>query len=267
MLVLRNRNARMPGPSDTLCLQRVADCGVEDAPQQMSAPRTFASWPGGLFGDQQLWCRPTMAPSDDHALVTALRNGDEATFAALVTRYHASLRRVARTFVSSDASADEVVQDTWAAVLHGIGEFEGRASFKTWLFRILVNRAKTRGVREARIVPESSLASDDDAGTDGPTVDPARFTSKGHWASPPQRWEAMTPESLLLRDELVVQLQTAIAQLPARLASIVVMRDALGWSSEEVCNILEIAETHQRVLLHRARARLRAMLETYKNHG
>ncbi|MBP9088308.1 MAG: RNA polymerase sigma factor [Kofleriaceae bacterium] len=211
-----------------------------------------------------------MAPVDENALVAALGQGDEAAFRELVTRYHNGLKRVARTFVSSDASADEVVQDTWTAVLTGIASFEGRSSVKTWIFRILVNRAKTKGVRDARMVPESSLGNGETDGSldnEHPAVDAARFDSRGMWSAPPQRWGATSPQAHVLRQELVLKLQAAIAQLPERQSTIIVMRDALGWSSEEVCNVLEISESNQRVLLHRGRARLRSMLEEYKTNG
>ena len=201
---------------------------------------------------------------EDQDLVARLRQGDETAFAALIDRHHAALRRLARTFVSSDAVAEEVAQDTWVAVLDGLAAFEERSSLKTWIFRILVNRAKTKGVREARSVPMSALGSDDEESAED-AVDSSRFDGRGMWSAPPQRWETDTPEKLLHRKELVGELERAIAQLPERQRSVVVMRDALGWSSEEVCNVLELNETNQRVLLHRARSRLRAMLEDYKS--
>ena len=203
-----------------------------------------------------------MVDRGESELVTRLRAGDEQAFTALVDRYHAALRRLARTFVSTDAAADEVVQDTWVVVLDGIGKFEERSSFKTWLFRILVNRARTKGTREARTVPASSLPTDDDR--DAPAVDPARFDQRGMWSAPPTRWDANTPEKLVLRQELVVALDHAIRELPERQRTVVVLRDVLGWTSDEVCNVLELEETNQRVLLHRARSRLREMLEDYR---
>ena len=201
---------------------------------------------------------------EDQDLVARLRQGDETAFAALIDRHHAALRRLARTFVSSDAVAEEVAQDTWVAVLDGLAAFEERSSLKTWIFRILVNRAKTKGVREARSVPMSALGSDDEESAED-AVDSSRFDGRGMWSAPPQRWETDTPEKLLHRKELVGELERAISQLPERQRSVVVMRDALGWSSEEVCNVLELNETNQRVLLHRARSRLRTMLEDYKS--
>jgi len=202
-----------------------------------------------------------MVDRGESELVAKLRAGDEHAFTALVDRYHAAMRRLARTFVSTDAAADEVVQDTWVVVLDGIAKFEERSSFKTWLFRILVNRARTKGTREARTVPASSLASDDER---DPAVDPARFDQRGMWSSPPERWDAETPEKLMLRQELVVALDQAIRELPERQRTVVVLRDVLGWTSDEVCNVLELEETNQRVLLHRARSRLREMLEQYR---
>lgn len=205
-------------------------------------------------------------PRDDDDLIARLRQGDEAAFTTLIDQHHCALRRLARTFVSSDAAAEEVVQDTWVAVLDGLAAFEERSSLKTWIFRILVNRAKTKGVREARTVPMSAMGSDDEEAAEA-VVDPSRFNARGMWSAPPRRWEAETPAKLLLRKELVGELERAIDQLPERQRRVVVMRDALGWSSEEVCNVLELNETNQRVLLHRARSRLRALLENYKaNH-
>lgn len=164
--------------------------------------------------------------------------------------------------MSTDAAADEVVQDTWVVVLDGIAKFEERSSFKTWLFRILVNRARTKGTREARTVPASSLPTEEDR--DAPTVDPPRFDQRGMWSAPPERWDAETPERLVLRQELVGALDQAIRALPERQRTIVVLRDVLGWTSDEVCNVLELEETNQRVLLHRARSRLREILEAYR---
>lgn len=196
------------------------------------------------------------ASAEDRQLVERLKSGDEATFTLLVRTHHASLRRVARHFVSSDALAEEVAQECWGAVLEGLASFEGRSSFKTWMFRILVNRAKTRGVREARSVPMSALGGDDDDET--PAVDADRFRADGHWATPPARPD---PERLLASSQLGAALTSALAQLPERQRQIVVLRDVEGWSSEEVCNILGLTETNQRVLLHRARSKLRKVLE------
>lgn len=197
-------------------------------------------------------------------LVAKLRSGDEHAFTTLVDRHHAAMRRLARSFVATDAAADEVVQDTWLVVLDGIAKFEERSSFKTWLFRILVNRARTKGAREARAVPASSIASHDHDDDDHPAVDPGRFDARGMWSVPPAPWHADTPEQRLLRRELVEALDQAIRELPERQRTIVVLRDVLGWTSEEVCNVLELEETNQRVLLHRARSRLRQTLDAYR---
>ena len=200
------------------------------------------------------------ASAEDRALVDRLRAGDEATFTLLVRTHHASLRRVARHFVSSDALAEEVAQECWGAVLEGLAAFEGRSSLRTWMFRILVNRAKTRGVRESRSVPMSALGADDDDEGGGPAVEPDRFKPDGHWASPPSAL-GTDPEALLANSQLGAALTSALAQLPERQRAIVVLRDVEGWSSEEVCNVLGLSETNQRVLLHRARSKLRKVLE------
>ncbi|MEJ7599925.1 MAG: RNA polymerase sigma factor [Kofleriaceae bacterium] len=196
---------------------------------------------------------------DEKLLLARLREGDAEAFDALVARYHGRLLRLARLFLSTDASAEEVVQDTWLAVLDGLDAFEERSSLMTWISRILVNRAKTKGVREARMLPFSTLG-DDESDAAEPTVDPARFNDKGMWSAPPLRWEEETPERLVGNAEALVLLDTELRQLPERQRIIIVLRDTLGWTPEEVCNALEINETNQRVLLHRARSRLRARL-------
>jgi RNA polymerase sigma-70 factor, ECF subfamily len=206
-----------------------------------------------------------MAPADDdRRLVARLRAGDEAAFAALVDRHHAALRRLAVMFVPSVAIAEEVVQDAWVAMLDGLAGFEGRSSVKTWLFRVLINRARTRGQREARVVAAAELTGPEEM---PPAVDPRRFNDRGRWAAPLARWDADTPETLLLRHELSRELEAALRALPERQRTVVVLRDALGWTAEEVCNVLDIQETNQRVLLHRARARLRDFLEHSQGQG
>jgi RNA polymerase sigma-70 factor, ECF subfamily len=204
------------------------------------------------------------AEMDERALLAALRAGDEAAFAALVDRYSASMIRVAQGYCRSRAVADEVVQEAWLGVLKGLDRFEGRATLKTWIFRILVNTAKTRGEREARTVPFSSLAND---GEEGPSVDPERFRDlsdrwAGHWAEPPERWET-SPEHALLGVETRAVVDDVIKTLPAKQQQVVTLRDIEGWSSDEVCNVLGLSETNQRVLLHRARSKVRAALEDY----
>ena len=200
-------------------------------------------------------------------MIGALRQGDEDAFGRLVDRYHASLRRVARLYVSNRAVADEVVQDTWLGVIQGIWAFEGRSSLKTWIFRILINHAKTRAVREGRTVPFAGFAADD-AGAPEAVVGPDRFnpadhpTEPGHWTNPP-RDIGTSPEGRLLSREAGEQIQRAIDALPSNQRLVLTLRDVEGCSTEEVCNVLGIRETNGRVLLHRARARVRAALEPY----
>jgi len=189
---------------------------------------------------------------DDSDLVTRLRRGDEEAFITLIDEHHAALRRTALVFVSTPASAEEVVQDTWVAVLDGLRSFAGRSSIKTWIYRILINRAKTRGLREARSVPVSAIRGDDD-------LDPADAAERMD--------DASTPTELLLRKELAAELAEAMLGLPERQRAVIMLRDALGWSPEDVCTALAVNETNQRVLLHRARSRLRASLEHYRAAG
>jgi RNA polymerase sigma-70 factor (ECF subfamily) len=197
---------------------------------------------------------------DEAELLERLRAGDEEAFAQLVNRYHGMLIRLASIFVRTAASAEEVVQDVWAAVIQGLASFEQRSSLKTWIFRILTNRAKTQAVREGRTVPFSSLEAEDDG---EPALDPTRFKANGMWALPPQRWPDDTPEALLLRQESLGLVQQAIDGLPPRQRAVLLLRDMEGESAEDVCNILEINETNQRVLLHRARMGVRRVLEQY----
>ena len=178
----------------------------------------------------------------------------------LVNAYDAPLRRLARTFVRTDALADDVVQETWLAVIGGIDRFEERSSLKTWLFRILVNRARTRAVREARQVPFSSLASSEDQ--EGPAVDPSAFTAEGGWASPPPRLD-VEPETQLLAGELRGQLSDAVETLPEQQRTVILLRDFAGLDGPEVAESLGISEGNQRVILHRARTRVRDALADY----
>lgn len=203
------------------------------------------------------------AQSGDRRIVAALRMGDERAFEELVDRYSAAMLRLAQDFVRSRAVAEEVVQETWLAVLNGIDRFEGRSSLKTWLFRILVNKAKTRGIREARTVPFSAL----DIEGEEPTVPEDRFRGPedhwaGHWASPP-RPLADVPEERLLSGELKVRLRDALATLPEAQRAVVTLRDVVGCGPEEVCELLGVSDGNQRVLLHRGRSKLRAALESY----
>jgi RNA polymerase sigma-70 factor (ECF subfamily) len=192
--------------------------------------------------------------AEDAKLVEGLRRGDEAAFRAVMRDYGSAMLRVAQMYVSSRAVAEEVVQEAWLGVLKGIGRFEGRSSLKTWLFRIVANTAKTRGVRESRSVPFSALGDDEDA------VDPDRFLGPderfpGHWAQP--------PEGRLLADEAMQVIERAIERLAPAQRAVITLRDLQGLSSEEVRNALDLTETNQRVLLHRARAKVRGALEEY----
>ncbi len=196
---------------------------------------------------------------DDATLLSRLKDGDEAAFAALVRRYQATMLRVARAYVSSDAVAEEVVQEAWLGLLKGLDTFEARSSVKTWLFRILVNRAMTRGQREARVLPFSSFG---DPGEDeGPTVGADRFARDGAWATPPRPFELPATRAELL--ELRAQLRAALAELPARQRIIVTLHDVEGLSTEDVAGALGLTTNNVRVLLHRGRARLQAALADY----
>jgi RNA polymerase sigma-70 factor (ECF subfamily) len=188
----------------------------------------------------------------DALLVRRLRDGDEQAFTALVERYHASMVRLALSFVASRAVAEEVVQDTWLAVLNGLGRFEERSSLRTWLFTILVNRARTTGVREARSVPVADA---------GPAVDASRFGPSGGWAVPPEHW-VEEAENRIDAVKLSELLRSGLDGLPARQREVVLLRDVEGLSRTEVCGVLAISEANQRVLLHRGRSKLRQALET-----
>jgi RNA polymerase sigma-70 factor, ECF subfamily len=204
---------------------------------------------------------------DEAELIDALKRRDEAAFVGLVRRYQGPLLRLALLYARSRAVAEEIVQDTWLGVLQGIEKFERRSSFKTWLFRILVNRARTQGEREGRTVPFSAMG--DAALEPGePAVAPERFLGPDHpewpfhWAVPPRSWGA-SPEALLLRRETLDLVARAIAALPPAWREVITLRDVEGWTAEEVCNVLGISETYQRVLLHRARGRVRGALERH----
>ena len=202
---------------------------------------------------------------DHGSLLISLRAGDEGAFTWLVQKYHNSLARLALNYVRDYAVAEKVAQETWIAVLKGLDRFEGRSSVKTWIFTILTNRAKTRGQREKRSTPFSEL---DTAFEDEPTVDPERFKSPnsqtfpGHWASKPGSWENI-PEHTMLSQELLNVVRRAVSELPPAQQSVIELSDIEGFSSNDVCNILGISETNQRVLLHRARAKVREVLEDY----
>jgi RNA polymerase sigma-70 factor (ECF subfamily) len=216
--------------------------------------------------DNDAMVRQSEPFADDGALVAALRRGDEGAFGWLVDRYDGALRRLARSYVATSASADEVVQDTWLAVVKGIDGFEGRAALSTWLYRILANIARTRGVREHRTIPFSSAAGALDEGA-GPVVDPDRFgvhgdPGYGHWSAPPTPWDD-EPEARLQSHETLAAVQAAIDALPDAQREVITLRDVEGWSSTAVRNALDLSETNQRVLLHRARAKVRRALEAH----
>ncbi|WP_447977477.1 RNA polymerase sigma factor [Candidatus Nitrospira bockiana] len=210
------------------------------------------------------------ATAADAELVERLRRGDEQAFAWMVDRYHGSLIRLARAHVADQSVAEEVVQETWLAVLEGLDRFEGRSSVKTWMFRVLTNKAKTRGVRESRHMSVSPLPAGDEDG-DEPAVDPSRFRATGHWAdyweAYPAQWDDETPEKVFLTKEGTAYLEGAIAALPPNLRQVLVLRDVEGLSSKDVCDLLAITEGNQRVLLHRARSRVRRALERYLEGG
>jgi RNA polymerase sigma-70 factor, ECF subfamily len=200
-----------------------------------------------------------LAATGERDLVEALQRGDEAAFTSLVEELTPSMLRVARAYVPTRTVAEEVVQEAWLGVLRGIDRFESRSALRTWIFRILTNTAKTRGIREGRSVPFSSLGGDE------PAVEPDRFLGAesrfpGHWAAPPRAWEG--GERLLERETLEL-IEQEIAKLPPAQAVVITMRDVEGFDSDEVCNALDISETNQRVLLHRARSTVRRALEEY----
>jgi RNA polymerase sigma-70 factor (ECF subfamily) len=201
----------------------------------------------------------------EEALIAALRAGDEQAFAALVEAYGAAMCRFALTFVRTQAVADEVVQEAWLGMLQGLDRFEGRSSLKTWLFRIVSNMAKTRAVREARSVPFSTF--DREADDDEAAVPADRFHGPGHvyaggWVAFPQPWSDL-PEAKLEAAETRAVIAQAIGSLPTAQRLVISLRDVEGLAADEVCNVLEVSETNQRVLLHRARSKVRAALESY----
>jgi RNA polymerase sigma-70 factor, ECF subfamily len=196
------------------------------------------------------------ATETDETVLARLLAGDEQAFSDLVATHQGSLLRLARTFVSDRGAAEEVVQETWLGVLKGLRTFEGRASLKTWIFRILVNRARTRGARDGRTLPFSALEEEGDGGAN--LMD--RFSAEGRWTHPPSLWPEENPEALLLRTETQSCLLGAVAGLPPAQRAVVTLRDVEGLEAADVCNILAISETNQRVLLHRARTKVRATL-------
>ena len=196
----------------------------------------------------------------DTRLVEALRRGDEGVFMELVDRHQASLLKVALTYVGNPATAEEVVQETWVGILEGLARFEGRSSLKTWIFGILLNCIRKRRDRDARGPAMSPF--DDDLFSREPAVDPRRFGSDRHWSAPPASW-AVRPDDRLLSRETLAQVAAAILAFPPNQRAVITLRDVEGLSAMEACNVLSISETNQRVLLHRARSRVRRALEPY----
>lgn len=206
-----------------------------------------------------------VAGNGEGVLLDRLRQGDEGTFDELVTRHHSALIRMALAYVADREVAEEVVQDTWMAVIDGLSRFEGRSSLRTWIFGIMIHKAKDRGVREKRHVNFSSFESVDDNNDEA--VDPSRFHQSGewagHWAFPPQPWDDQTPEKLMASQQAVSAMQKAIEALPKNLKEVLILRDVEGIEAKEVCELLKITETNLYVRLHRARERVRQAVETY----
>jgi RNA polymerase sigma-70 factor (ECF subfamily) len=204
--------------------------------------------------------QPRPASLED-TLLDGLRSGDEAAFESLIDRHTPAMLRLALFYVPSLAIAEEVVQETWLGVVRGLGSFEGRSSLRTWIFRILINRAKASGVAERRTLP---LAAEGDGDAEAHSVDPSRFRGlpRGYWSSPPNYWDDL-PEDRLLAAETLAVIQRAMKSLPAGQQAVFELRDLQQWTSAEVCEALDLSEGNQRVLLHRARARVRSAIEEY----
>ncbi|MBX3331743.1 MAG: sigma-70 family RNA polymerase sigma factor [Nitrospira sp.] len=203
--------------------------------------------------------------NEEIALLARLRQGEDGAFDELVMRYHSALIRMAMGYVADREVAEEVVQDTWMAVIEGLGRFERRSSLRTWVIGIMIHKAKDRGVREKRHTTFSSLESVDDDSDE--TIDPSRFHQSGewagHWALPPQPWDGQTPEKLLASQQAVNAMYRAIEVLPKTLKEVLILRDVEGVDANEVCEILKITATNLYVRLHRARERVRQAVETY----
>jgi len=202
----------------------------------------------------------------DQAIVDAIRAGDETAFLSLFDRHNAAMLRLARMFVGRDA-AEDVTQEAWLGVLRGIGSFEGRASLRSWIMGIVANRARTRFGKDIRSVPLSSLGAETSG--EEPAVDPERFRPAsdpewpGHWSESPASW----PEEQVARRETLEQVRRAIEGLPLAQRTVITLRDVEGWGSAEICSFLAISEVNQRVLLHRARSRVRRALEQHLAPG
>ena len=198
-----------------------------------------------------------MPEDPDSELVSRLRAGDEGAFAELAGKYQGAMLSIARGYVPSGAVAEEVVQDAWLGVLRGIGRFERRSSFRTWLFRILVNRAISAGIRERRSVPVDDV---------GPVVDASRFDAGGTWQEPPEPWADQVDDKVIAA-KISARILAAIDELPLQQREVVTLRDVQGMSGGEVCAILEISNANQRVLLHRGRSKLRQVIGSEFGRG
>jgi RNA polymerase sigma-70 factor (ECF subfamily) len=208
-----------------------------------------------------------LASPADLAIVERLRAGDETTFMMLVEQHQAAMLRIARMYVSSGAVAEEAVQEAWLGIIKGLDRFEGRSSLRTWMFRIVAYVAKTRGQREGRSVPFSTLAGDEtESAIDPDWFQRAAERFPGEWRTVPDDWRGI-PEDRLIGNETLQRIGLAIDMLPPMQAEVIRLRDVLGWTSEEVRNALDLSETNQRVLLHRARSRVRRELDTYLSEG
>ena len=200
-----------------------------------------------------------MTEFDDPGFLERLRNGDQGAYRSLIRRFHGSLVGVASSIIGSRAQADEVVQDTWLAVFSNIGRFEGRSSLSTWLFSIVLNRARTRISREGRTVALPAILDGSQPGERG--VDASAFKADGHWIEAPRLWDEISPERIVGGRQLWQHVQEAIEKLPAGQRAVIILRDMEGKESEEICALLAISPENQRVLLHRARARIRKAVD------
>ncbi|SRR6266496_2150197 len=212
------------------------------------------------------WLRERPGDSEEAPLLDALRHGDESAFSRLVELHHASMIRVARLYVGTLAAAEEVAQEAWLGVLQGLARFEGRCTLKAWIFSIVANCAKSRGARDKRTIPLSSLAQEDNGGA---SVEPDRFLDDGHprwpghWSQPPEAWD----QDELVSRETLDAIGSAMEKLPPMQRAVMTMRDVEGLGSDEACQVLGISEANQRVLLHRARSKVRKALESYMHEG
>jgi len=193
---------------------------------------------------------------DETALLERLRRGDEVAFRQLFRTHHASMLAFARTFLRDANAAEEAVQDTWIAVMVGVAKFEGRSSLKSWIFAIIANKARTKARREGRMMPFSSFGTADE-----PAVDPERFTPEGSWDSPPGLWSDISAERIVAGRELLAHVRAILETLPSTQQTVVTLRDIEGLDAPEVCQILDISEANQRILLHRGRSRIRQAIE------